>query len=400
MRLFWYEIRKAEPAQKGRVHNAGTLGGFLTMPDNTFDLFFKYYRKSAVLHRCIQEIMETVGKGWYKCMRRKDVIEDKAVDEYLNFNHKFSYLKNQIIRDIGVSGNCFILKQKNLQWKPLWLQVLDPRTMAVVITEYGEVIKYIQQANGKMQEFGANDIAHFYLEKDPDNEKMWLSIVEGIITDVLADDESWLTNYYYFKNSAIPSQLIVLQEWMWAEERENAIEMLKKNFSWGKNKHKIAAVSGIVDIKKVQDWIGDMQFELLRKFTIEKVCAAYGVPKIILGYTEGVNYTSADTQYQRFIENTILTREERITEWINEILGERTDTRIKFDGDHINDFDKRVDIAIKQIQYWLITINEAREELWYELFDVEEANKPLITKNLDLLSDVWLSDIQPLNEET
>lgn len=344
--------------------------------------------------------METTWKWSYKCIKGEDVIEDKVVDEYLNFNHKFGFLKNQIIRDIGITGNCFILKQKNLAWKPLWMQVLDPRSIAIVITEYGEVVKYVQQVNGNQQTFNPEEIAHLYIEKDPDNERMGLSMVEGIITDVMSDDEAGLINYYYFKNSAIPSQLIVLQEWMSADEQAAAIEQLKKEFSGGKNKHKISAISGIVDIKKVQDWMSEMQFEVLRKFTIEKVCAAYGVPKIILWYTEGVNYTSADTQYQRFIENTILTREERIASWINDILSEFTETKIKFDWDHIDDFDKRVDIKIKQIQYWLITINEAREELWYELFDFEEANKPLITKNLDLLSDVWLSDIQPLNEET
>lgn len=37
--------------------------------------------------------------------------------------------------------------------------------------------------------------------------------------------------------------------------------------------------------------------------------------------------------------------------------------KIKFDSDHIDDFSGRVDIAIKQMQYGLITPNEAREEL-------------------------------------
>jgi hypothetical protein len=37
----------------------------------------------------------------------------------------------------------------------------------------------------------------------------------------------------------------------------------------------------------------------------------------------------------------------------------------------------------------LITVNEAREELGYEQFvGLEEADKPLISKSLDLLSDV------------
>lgn len=346
--------------------------------------------------------MVSVGKGWFVCTKNDEVIENKKVVEFLNYT-KFAHLKNTTIRDNGVTGNAFRLKVKSVSWKPIWLQALDPRTMRIVVNAYWDVIKYIQSVDGKSQDFAPEEIKHLYSEKDPDNEIFGLSPMEGIITDVLADDEAALTNYYYFKNSAVPSQLIVLEEWMSEEEQSNAIEQLKKNFSGGKNKHKIGAVSGIKDIKKVQDTLADMQYEALRKFSREKICAAYGVPKTILWYTEGVNYTSADTQYRRFIENTIITREEKIEEWINEVLAEYKEfegIKIKFDSDHIDDFSGRVDIAIKQMQYGLITPNEAREELWYEPYDFPEADQPLISRNLELLSDVWLSDIPNMNEET
>lgn len=346
--------------------------------------------------------MVSVGKGWFVCTKNDEVVENKKVVEFLNYTN-FAHLKDTTIRDNGVTWNAFWLKVKSVNGKPIGLQSLDPRTMRIVVNAYGDVIKYIQSVDGKAQDFAPEEIKHLYSEKDPDNEIFGLSPMEGIITDVLADDEAALTNYYYFKNSAVPSQLIVLEEWMSEEEQKNAIEILKNNFSGGKNKHKIGAISGIKDIKKVQDTLADMQYEALRKFSREKICAAYGVPKTILWYTEGVNYTSADTQYRRFIENTIITREEKMEEWINEVLAEFKEfegIKIKFDSDHIDDFSGRVDIAIKQMQYWLITPNEAREELGYEPYNFPEADQPLISRNLELLSDVWLSDMPNMNEET
>ena len=45
--------------------------------------------------------------------------------------------------------------------------------------------------------------------------------------------------------------------------------------------------------------MADMQYEVLRRFTTERVCAGYRVPKIISGYTDGVNYTNTETQYKK-----------------------------------------------------------------------------------------------------
>ena len=42
----------------------------------------------------------------------------------------------------------------------------------------------------------------------------------------------------------------------------------------------------------------------------------------------------------------------------------------------------------------LITINEARDEMGYAMYDgIEEADIPLIGKNFDKLTDVWLTNI-------
>jgi hypothetical protein len=51
-----------------------------------------------------------------------------------------------------------------------------------------------------------------YDESDPDNEIFGLSVLESIILDTLADKESALSNYYYFKNNAIPARLLIARE--------------------------------------------------------------------------------------------------------------------------------------------------------------------------------------------
>lgn len=99
--------------------------------------------------------------------------------------------------------------------------------------------------------------------------------MEGLIVDVLADTEAGLSNYYFFKNNAVPSQIIVLDDNMSDKEKKFAVEQFKNQFSGGKNAHKISAVTGVKDIKKLQESIKDMEFDTLRGFTTNKVCATF-----------------------------------------------------------------------------------------------------------------------------
>lgn len=403
MKLLWYEIRKADSKAKGLTFSGWNIGSLGIMPDTTFWLFYNTYRKSSDLRRCINEIMNTTAKKGFICSNGSDNIEDRAIIDYLWYDKWFSSIKKHAMRDLLITGNIFLLKIKAQSWKPLWLQRLDPRTMRVYIDEFWDVIKYEQRVGGKIITYTTNEIAHFVEELDPDNEAIGLSIMEGMITDVLADTEAWLTNYYFFKNGGVPGHLVMLQEWMNEDEQENAISQLKKTFGgWGKNKHKIWVAAWIQDIKKIQDSMEDMQYEILRRFTTERICSGYGVPKIILGYTEWVNYTNAENQYKKFIENTILPYEELLGERLNKIISDEnvSKNKVVIVSDHIDNYIASIDNVVKQMQYWLITVNEWRQELWYEPFNVEEANQPLISRSLELLSDVWLSDYTPLNGNT
>ena len=50
--------------------------------------------------------------------------------------------------------------------------------------------------------------------------------------------------------------------------------------------------------------------------------------------------------------------------------------------------EERINTVTKQIASGVMTVNEARMELGYELYEgLEEADKPLITRSLTLLED-------------
>jgi HK97 family phage portal protein len=201
----------------------------------------------------------------------------------LQYGNGFHYLKNKIIRDMLIGGNAYIVKLRNANRQLIGLDTVDPRTMKIVANEYGDVVKYIQTIHGKIvNEYMPDDIVNCFDETDPDNEIFGLSIMEGIILEILSDNESALMNYNYFKNSAVPSMVLMAGANTSREELQNTLEQMKRNFAGGKNKHKVGILRGIDKIEKVQDNVSDMNFEIMRGFNTNRICAAFGVPKVIL----------------------------------------------------------------------------------------------------------------------
>ena len=360
------------------------------VPTN-LDLFFQLYKKHSDLRRVILELQETVGKGGFKLLRWEE-----EIDNQIDFLNNFENFKREFVKYLMITGNIFLYKLRNSYWKVIDYQFLDPRQILKEVDDYWEPVRYFQKTLKWNKELKVEDVKHIILEADADNPTRGLSIMEGLTTDILADNEAMLTNYYFFKNNAIPWSLITLKDEINQEEQETLIERMKKLFSWWKNKHKVGIISWVEDIKQIQQTMKDMQFEILRKFTTEKICAAYWVPKVILNYTDWVNYTNADIQYTKYIENTIRPLERFVQSIIQNLINEDFDKTVKFEiiDKHINDFKEKIEALTKLFNDWILTINEVRKELWFEEIEQDEANVIIINNNKMLLDDLGLSDIE------
>ena len=270
------------------------------------------------------------------------------------------------MRDMDVSGGAFILPVKNALSGLHSFQVLDPRTIQITANKYGEIVKYTQRIGENVQEFEADEI--FYLTEtiDPDNEIVGLSKIESLIYDVMGDDEAMKSNYAFFKNNAVPNSIVILEDEISEDNYQNAINSLKKQFSGGANRHKVSTNVGIKDIKTIGQSNKDMEFISLRQFTTDKVCAGLSVPKTILGYHDGVNYSTADNHYRTFIEETIRPLEDLIAEKFTEIIAKffpNEDIRFCFVDDRDFDRTAKIDEYIKMLNNGLITIDEIRTEM-------------------------------------
>jgi len=138
----------------------------------------------------------------------------------------------------------------------------------------------------------------------------------------------------------------------------------------------------------------DMEFMNMRMFTTQRICASYGVPKVVLNYTDGVNYSNADMQYTKYIDNTIRPRESKFAKMVTELISEIDESILFcFHDDHINDLKEKTEVQIEQVKFGLKTLNEIRQENGDEEYIEEEASKPLISRALVPLDMSGLDDI-------
>jgi HK97 family phage portal protein len=368
-----------------------------------YELFYKLYRSSTDLRRVIQEKQSVVWQYWrevydweWNVVEWEDYENIVAIfnNTYLGTKLHWKHVKERLVRDMDLTGNRYIFKVRNEAREVIGIQPLDPRYLTIVADEFGNIYGYLYRVRGNYQSFEKDDVVADKMDSDPDNEIYGFSIMHSLVVDIMADDEASKANLWVFRNNMIPAQLIVLEPNISENEAKWAIENMKAMFSWGANKWKAGIIKWIKEIIKIQNTAEDMQYLDLRKFTTEKICSAFGVPKVMLGLSEWVNYSNANIMYKEFIQNTIKPEEYAIAEMMTEIIKEQyPDYHIQFIDAHIDDIEQKITMYIKALENWMMTLDEVREELGFTPYNTYESTKPLIKATYKLLEDAWADAI-------
>lgn len=339
----------------------------------TFDTYYRMYNMNADLYRCIEEICQTsmsCGYEYYKeTTEGEKKYESKDIDAVLTNQGDTTVeeLKNDMLRSYLLTGNIFLLKRYNAMGL-MGFRVLDPRNVKVTYNEEsGKALAYKYKLGNEWIAVWAEIIHHFRNGMDMNRKPLGTSALRTIIADVMGDYQASLANYSYFKNDILPSHVAVMEDGFDPKDIPETLKKMRDDLSGGTGKHKVMVMNGIREIVPIEKRHVDMEFIEQKKYTTEKVCSAMGVPKIILGYTDGVNYSSSETQYAKFIENTIRPIERLIESWFNTMIKD-IEEGVYFcvEDEHQNDFEEGMNTYIEAVKGGILTQNEARQKLWLD----------------------------------
>lgn len=377
--------------------------------DATLDMntYYQLYEFNWDIRQAIQKISNWVARNWiYLQNNQRQTIENNIItDEVFDLFKAPTFLKwkKDLYRNYLLSGELYVAPIKNEAWTTIWFDIFDSRLVSKTVDPYWVIEKFTVSSQWYTKTYLPNELAFFKREDSVNSSVDWMWVLNGCIYDALSDLESMKTNYSFYQNSAIPSAMLLLDEWLSPEEMKNAKDQFEAQFKWSNNQHKTLIAGWVKDLKTISLTPRDMEFINQRHLTTEKISAVFGVPKTILWYTESVNYSNWSNQRKEFIEWTLRPLEADLEHIMNRLLEMfrpdlRKKIRIKADGEQLEESQERQDWLRKDVQSWIITINEARIERWLEALNDENANKLLVSKNMILLEDVALDPVLSLDE--
>jgi len=378
---------------------------------------FSVFRQNSDIRNCVREIQNNTGKSGTSFV---DVLDSKTeIPEKLNmelfslFNYSGSthtslrQLLKRTVRDMEVAGNAYWVVLRNGSGCALGFQPVDPRTIASVADKSGKVLKYVHRVGVETPKmYEPEDIIHFKGDDDPLHEVFGLGKLEPIIWEARTDSAAMVSNYKFFENNAVPSALYILDEKIPADKLKEKFAEIKKHFGGAVNYKKAGAIVGVKDIKMLNMSQKDMDFLAGRKFSTEKICAAFGVPKFILGYTETVNNNNGVELEKNFMEKTIIPLEQTIEAAINAQFMSQIGTVAIVFNEHVFSNAKDVEArAEKMYRAGMKTLRQVKRMIGDEITpeDKKEENfdKYIIQNGASavLLEDVGLDPVIDQNEE-
>lgn len=385
MEFFGFSITRQGPvrSRKNNLSSYQTTSSRISLSDLvkngdhikiSKDVFYELYIRNGDIRACIRDIAKRVGvKGIY--LEKDGAVYDKAVLK-TSISDVFKYptfmdFKVELFKHLMVSGEVYIVPVYNGLNKVVGFRFLDPRTMQKYANKAtGEIVFFTQKIPGTKEErFSLDEISYFQFEMNPNNNYDGLSILEGVVYDALTDKEAMVRNYQFFRNGMMPDGIIMLDPEFDPDELEIAKEKLKTELQGTENAHKMLITNTVKDVKALSLTSRDLDFINQRKLTTEKVCAAIGVPKFIIGYTEGVQRSNGDASYNQYIDGTIKTSQEYAEYIVNVLYGKFIDKEfssgtitIRLDGEKIDDR-KAIETAQREdIKSGVISLDEARTE--------------------------------------
>ena len=357
----------------GNPVSGGALQYFnMQMPPGWgYQTYLKAYGEIGVLFSVVNVIAQGVSKvdwhlyevdsqGGQTELTTHPMLDLFNKPNYFQSRYQFIYLGTLYKLLVGEQ---FWQMNFNGKGQPAEMWQAPPAFMAVIPSATNYIDHYEYKRNNATKSFTLDEIVHIYTP-NPFNEFRGLSPAQALTTDL--DSERFASQYQQklFFNEAMPGFIISYpaDNMPPAEQRKELQQEWDERFKGFRNRGKTAFLYGGTP-NTVTMTNRDMDFQKLRTYTRDAICAAYHCPPSVLGITEMVNRSNAETSQYQLAQYCIHPELSEIREAINKEI-------TPFFGDYLRmDFENPIpeDATMKaanSVQLYksgIITLNEARD---------------------------------------
>ena len=308
-------------------------------------------------------------------------------------------LQQYIINAMHVSGDAYIIKQKNNANQLVALYPLMPEQVTPKGNNQELITHYEYETQNKKVMIMPEDMVHIRLGLDQTDHKKGFAPLRSVLREIYGDESAGQMATALLANSGVPSVMISPKDDFGPtkEEAEQIAKTYQQKVS-GKNKGMPLILSGSMEIKKMAFSPTELDIGTLRRVPEERISAVLGVPAILAGLGAGLEratYSNAKELREFFTENKLIPLWKQVGEELTQQIllkdyetnkmtrSEYNFSEVRALQTDVADVYNRVNVGV---QGGWITIAEARESVGLPVNDQQKVylldqSKMLVPEN-------------------
>lgn len=199
--------------------------------------------------------------------------------------------------------------------KPVQFALLDPAGFRHVV-EDGQLIGWRYTATGsdamlRTQDFLPGEVIHHKL---PNPFNLWRGLSPLVVAGLPAQADYAASQFHkgLMLNNADTGVIVTTDNVLDDQQREQIMAALKERKRKAGTADRPLFLTGGAKVEKPTLSSADMQYLENRKFSRQEICAIWGVPQEVIGFTEDANRSVGESARLNFIENTCAPHGERL----------------------------------------------------------------------------------------
>ena len=294
-------------------------------------------------------------------------------------------IQQYIINAMHVSGDAYLLKQKNNAGELVALYPLMPENVEAKGTAEQLITHYIYEMDDGKVQLENTEVVHFKLGLNPEDHKKGFAPLKTVLREIYGDESAGQMATALLANSGVPSIMISPKDdYGLTDEEAQQITKTYQSKVGGKNKGKPLILSGSMNVEKLSFSPKDLDIGQLRTIPEERISAVLGVPAILAGLGAGLQhatYNNTSELREFFTEQKLIPLWKMIAEELTQqvllanyesaqsISAEYNLTEVRALQQDETDMYNRLNIGV---QGGWITVAEARKQIGLPVNDSQE----------------------------
>lgn len=216
-------------------------------------------------------------------------------------------LLGRMEQDVSLAGNAYIVNEGDRlrRRRPDWMSIVlsgDPMHDSDV-----DVMGYAYTpgglGNGEAQLYLPDEVCHWSPIPDPEAQYRGMSWLTPVIRELEADQAATTHKNAFFKNGAKPGLVVSLKESVREEQFKRFVRAMNETHNGANDAYKTLYLAGGAEVTVAGSDLRQLDFRATQGAGETRLCAAGGVPPIIVGLSEGLqaatysNYASARRKF-------------------------------------------------------------------------------------------------------